>query len=527
MNTQLQDRNAEMVHANNKANDNISKMQSNINKINSNINKMKPVSSSDSIKRDELNELYEFVFKYDGTLGETALIFRENVKNYAQYVYDNSGTKYNEARMLSRIIKSFTGDAQIKYSSRQGQRFNTLDGFYEWFDTEFQLSSLRADIHKQLMNWEIDANTQNNNIVREYKKKLNLFNITTTTSSRALINSTPLPTATQITSIIKSIQYTKPIIYKYIDAWVMRHLDQPQTLSELEGVIKGAVKYIETQNINSNEKHTDPSKISSVNAIQAENYSQYTDNSQHGNGFRGGYRSGRGFHGGYRSSRGFRGGYRSGRGFRGNFNRNIQPGTEFHGNYDQNKQPGTEFHGNYDQNKQPGTEFHGNYDQNIQPGSEFYVNDNRNTQPDIEFHGDYNQNTQFGSKFRGNHRGKYSTRSRGHGRDRERGQFSRGYNNRGQNQNSWGYGPRQYGTGIRRNRYNNRSIPYYKPAICNSCKIWGHAHTQCQWIHDDFPALLEEFRKMGNRDIDNQNRTVNITQKQTKEQRLLGDDSDN
>ena len=70
------------------------------------------------IKRDELNELYEFLFKYDGTLGETALMFRENVKNYAQHVYDNAGTKYNEAHILNRIIKSFTGDAQIKYSRR-------------------------------------------------------------------------------------------------------------------------------------------------------------------------------------------------------------------------------------------------------------------------------------------------------------------------------------------------------------------------------------------------------------------------
>ena len=56
---------------------------------------------------------------------------------------------------------------------------------------------------------------------------------------------------------------------------MMRHLDAPQTLTELDGVIKAAVKYTETKGINSNEKRIDPTKISSVNAIQAENYSQF------------------------------------------------------------------------------------------------------------------------------------------------------------------------------------------------------------------------------------------------------------
>ena len=80
MNNQLQSRNIEMVHANNTANRNINKLQHNINKINSNISKIEPVSSGDAIKRDELNELYEFVFKYDGTLGETALLFVKMLK---------------------------------------------------------------------------------------------------------------------------------------------------------------------------------------------------------------------------------------------------------------------------------------------------------------------------------------------------------------------------------------------------------------------------------------------------------------
>ena len=98
MNTQLQNRTKEMARANTQTNKKFNKMQQNINKINSNISKIRQVPSGDAIKRDELNELYEFVYKYDGTLGETALLFRENVKNYAQFVHDNAGDKYSEAQ---------------------------------------------------------------------------------------------------------------------------------------------------------------------------------------------------------------------------------------------------------------------------------------------------------------------------------------------------------------------------------------------------------------------------------------------
>ena len=84
MNSQLQNRNNELARANNQTNKNFNKMQQNINKLNENINR-RPAPSGDAIKRDELNELYDFVYKYDGTLGETALLFRENVKNYAQH----------------------------------------------------------------------------------------------------------------------------------------------------------------------------------------------------------------------------------------------------------------------------------------------------------------------------------------------------------------------------------------------------------------------------------------------------------
>ena len=99
INNQLQSRNAKMARANDKSNRNFNKMQRNINRINDNINR-RPASSSDAIKCDELNELYEFLYKFDGTLGETALTFRENVKNYQEHVYINAGDKYNENRNI-------------------------------------------------------------------------------------------------------------------------------------------------------------------------------------------------------------------------------------------------------------------------------------------------------------------------------------------------------------------------------------------------------------------------------------------
>ena len=95
MNMQLQNNNREMARANHQANKNFNKMQKNINKINVNMSKMRPVPSGDAIKHDELNELYDFVYKYDGTLGESALLFRENVKNYAQFVFDKGPLFYD------------------------------------------------------------------------------------------------------------------------------------------------------------------------------------------------------------------------------------------------------------------------------------------------------------------------------------------------------------------------------------------------------------------------------------------------
>ena len=61
----------------------------------------------------------------------------------------------------------------------------------------------------------------------------------------------------------------------------------------------------------------------------------------------------------------------------------------------------------------------------------------------------------------------------------------------------------------KRNRFTDRNVPYYKPAICELCQIWGHASTQSDWIHNDFPRMVNEFR--------NKSSTVKVPQKQQKD----------
>ena len=112
------------------------------------IQKTKPVSkSTEALKRDEINEIYEFTHQFDGTPGTTALIFRENVKNYVKFVKSNLGIKnYLETRVVTRIIKNLTGNAKLKYSQRQGDRFDNVNAFYKWFDDEFRLADLTFTI---------------------------------------------------------------------------------------------------------------------------------------------------------------------------------------------------------------------------------------------------------------------------------------------------------------------------------------------------------------------------------------------
>ena len=101
INTTLQNQNADVLRSNANTNENFTRLQRDYHKLHSKLDKIKPSSSSDGFKRDELNELYEFTYKFDGTLGETALQFRENVRNYVDYIAVNAGPRYSEVRVLS------------------------------------------------------------------------------------------------------------------------------------------------------------------------------------------------------------------------------------------------------------------------------------------------------------------------------------------------------------------------------------------------------------------------------------------
>ena len=144
MQSQLLAQNLNSIKETEKACKNYNKMKIKCNNLTNTISSMPKTSNiSEYLKRDEVNEIYEFTHQFDGSSGIKALIFRENVKNYVKYVKHNLVTdNYCESRLITRIIKGLIGDAKIKYGQRQGDRFCSLNAFYKWFDAEFQLSNL-------------------------------------------------------------------------------------------------------------------------------------------------------------------------------------------------------------------------------------------------------------------------------------------------------------------------------------------------------------------------------------------------
>ena len=144
-----------------------------------------PSKSSESLKRDEINAIYEFTHQFDGTTGVMALTFRENVKNYVQFVKNNLVHKnYLESRVITRIVKGLTGNAKLKYSQRQGDRFQNVKEFYTWFDNKFRLADLRSTLHTQLQFWQFDPKLNRLSIVQEYRRLLNLFHLTESITSK-------------------------------------------------------------------------------------------------------------------------------------------------------------------------------------------------------------------------------------------------------------------------------------------------------------------------------------------------------
>ena len=277
MQTQMINQNVENSKKADKTFADYNNIQNKYNKLRSQINTIqnrpKTSKASESLKRDEINEIYEFTHQFDGTTGISALTFRKNVKNYVNYVKSNVVIKnYLESRIITRVIKGLTGNAKFRYSQRQGDRFDNLGAFYKWFDEEFRLSELRSKLHTQLQFWQIDPNTNKLSIVQEYRRILKLFHLTETVTSQTVLDLTQITTPMSINAIIKAIQRPFPKVYAFIDNRFKNKLRMPNTFTELQDWIKDACIYIETSNKNSINKPIDPTKMGTVIAISAHEY---------------------------------------------------------------------------------------------------------------------------------------------------------------------------------------------------------------------------------------------------------------
>ena len=94
----------------------------------------------DWIRKDEINEAYEFDASYDGTIGKESLIFREAMMNYFDDAKLELDDDFNERKLIKRIQKALTGDAKLKLAAdNKIRRTGSFDEFIKWFDKTFQL----------------------------------------------------------------------------------------------------------------------------------------------------------------------------------------------------------------------------------------------------------------------------------------------------------------------------------------------------------------------------------------------------
>ena len=415
----------------------------------SNMNKNKTKTS-----KEEINEIYEFDRTFDGTLGEPALEFRQAVVNHVLFVQKQlpDEVEYRESRVLIRFIKALTGTAKTLYNARIGSRFTSVKQFLRWFDVTFALSTLRQDMYEDLTNWQIDAKTQDLQIVSTYLQKVELFNQTEKVSNTDILNATHLTDAKMVVSLLNAIEIARFEIFEYLDHWrrdvnVSRN---PQTLKELSRLIKRAVDYILTKSVGKTRPRTDPTKLASisdkheVNAISANELSNL--------------------------------------GFGNSPNADIA----YNNNDTKSKSRYRDWNAKVAR------------DQNWSNKKGYGSGQNRG----------YNR-----GKGRGNgNRSRVgdSGFGRGAGRGAGRG-VGRGYR-----RNDYNYGRSQgrgRGRG-RQNWYfhsknqNGVPVPIFKNAKCNKCGIDGHMEWQCQWIREDYPYLIESFEKMAHNTRNNKKKCV-------------------
>ena len=493
------------------------KMQIKYNNLKSKLNNISSISKSskisESLQRDEVNEIYEFTHQFNGSSGIMALTFRENVKNYVKFVKDNlKANNYLESRVITRIVKGLIGDAKVKYSQRQGDRFNSLDAFYKWFDTEFQLSDLRSELYIKLKNWQIDPNTSKLNIVQEYQRTLNLFNLTETITAQTILDLTQLTTPVSINAIIKGLEYVHPRVHSFIDNRFKLQLKMPNSFSQLEEWIKDACVYIETSDRNSNKQQDNPTKMNSANTVLTNDYS-HSHNSQSRNEYTNSYETyNNGYSDRYSNNRNYH------RNSATNYNREYHHNKNSNYGYDNNNSNNEQYqscdghfndyndtnlsrynnnnNSNYGYNNDNSNEEqyqshqgqHGDY---TNENSTRYDTDNNNQDQCYDDHNNYDygyfDNNSNNNQYQSYHYQEYGDDDQfdyyDYDRETNR-QYEQGRNEYDKSTQKFSFRKRSYAT------------PKYKQFECDDCGIWGHAYVDCEWIHRQFPKLLIEYANM-------------------------------
>ena len=487
MQSQLLNQNLNSAKATDKACRNYNRMKIKYNDLSNTIASIPKTSKiSESLERDEVNEVYEFTHQFDGSSGIKALIFRENVKNYVKFVKHNLATNaYSESRLITRIIKGLTNDAKLKYSQRQGDRFDSLNAFYKWFDTEFQLSNLRSDLFSKLKNWETDPNIPKLNIVQEYKRMLNLFNLTESITAQSILDLTQLSVPVSVNAIIKSSKQVHPRIHSFIDYRFKTLLRMPNSFSQLEGWIKDACIYIETADVNSNKQNDDSIKSNMANTVlNNEHYEQYDPfgnknmNSYEKDGKRYDDRHS-GNNNGNRNNRKYYDNNNDGYGYD-----NNNDGYEYD-NYNEQHQSYQGQRSDYN-NKYSNR----NYDNdNYGYYNEYYDDENYQSFPD-KCYDDYDNNNEHMNNNDYNNYNQYDC-----GQENWNSNEPFDYYNDNSKSN-W----QQQQCQNQYHRFKGRYLatPRYKQFECDDCGIWGHAAFDCKLIRERFPKLLIEFANLKN-----------------------------
>ena len=483
MQSQLLNQNLNSAKATDKACKNYNRMKIKYNNLSHTIASIPKTSRiSESLERDEVNEVYEFTHQFDGSSGIKALIFRENVRNYVKFVKHNlASNTYSESRLITRIIKGLINDAKLKYSQRQGDRFDSLNAFYKWFDTEFQLSNLRSDLFSKLKNWKTDPNIPKLNIVQEYKRMLNLFDLTESITSQSILDLTQLTIPISINAIIKSLEQVHPRIHSFIDYRFKISLRMPNSFSQLEDWIRDACIYIETANMNSNEQNDDSNETNMANTVlNNEHYDQHDQfrnknmNSYEEDGKRYGDRHS--YNNSYNRSNG-------------KYYENNNDGYEYDNNNSEQYQSYQRQRSDYDNrhsNRYYDNDYYGYNNEN-------YDDEDYQSFPD-KCYDDYDNNNEH---FNDNYYNSHDQYNHGQENWNSEEQFDH-YNDN--NESNWQQqqNKNRYDDKLQNGSFKGRYLatPRYKKFECDDCGIWGHAAFDCKLIHERFPKLLIEFANL-------------------------------